>query len=140
MSLEDLWQSRYQAINQFEKRVSENADITIVKFFLNVSKDEQRERFIERLERPEKNWKFSAGDLRERSHWDDYQKAYEEMLSATSTEVAPWYVIPADRKWFARAAVADIIASRIGELKLQPPKVSEKQKADIAAAREELGI
>ncbi len=115
-------------------------DICVIKFFLNVSKDEQRERFIERLENPEKNWKFSAADLRERKRWDEYQEAFEDTLNATSTDAAPWYVIPADRKWFARAAIADIIASRIDELGLTPPEVGAEQMADIKKAREELGI
>ena len=137
--LGDLWKSRYEDINEFERIAADN-DICVIKFFLNVSKDEQRERFIERLENPEKNWKFSAGDLRERKRWDDYQEAFEEALNATSTDAAPWYVIPADRKWFARAAIADIITSRIGEMGLTPPEVGAEQMADIKKAREELGI
>ncbi|MFP6898288.1 MAG: polyphosphate kinase 2 family protein [Roseibacillus sp.] len=140
LPLDELWQSRYAAINDFEKRINHDADITILKFFLNVSKDEQRERFIERLERPEKNWKFSGNDLRERGYWDAYQEAYQDMLSATSTEDAPWHVIPADRKWFARAAIADIITRRIGALNLQPPELSEEQREDLTKARQELGI
>jgi PPK2 family polyphosphate:nucleotide phosphotransferase len=139
LSLPRLWKSRYHDINEFERIVAGN-DITILKFFLNVSKDEQRQRFIERLENPAKNWKFSAGDLREREHWDDYQRAYEDMLAATSTAAAPWHIIPADRKWFARAAIADNIASRIADLNLQPPTVSAEQQADLAKARAELGI
>lgn len=139
MHLPDLWQSRFDDINAFE-RMLVRSDITVLKFFLNVSKDEQRERFIERLENPEKNWKFSAGDLRERERWDDYQRAYEDMLAATSTEEAPWYVIPADRKWFARAAIADIIARRIADLELEPPRLSDEQRAELDAARKELGI
>ncbi len=137
--LEDIWRSRYHDINEFENTVS-RSDITIIKFFLNVSKKEQRKRFIARLEDPEKNWKFSAGDLRERTFWDDYQQAYADMLGATSSEAAPWYVIPADRKWFARAAIADIVTSRIRKLKLSPPALSEEQKEDISKAREEMGI
>ena len=97
--LDHLWQSRYDDINAFEKTLAKENTI-VVKFFLNVSRDEQRERFLERLDDPGKNWKFSVADLTERAHWEEYQKAYEEMLSATSTEAAPWYVIPADKKWF----------------------------------------
>ena len=132
--LDELWRARYRDINEFEQTMISN-DVTIIKFFLNVSKDEQRERFLERLDNPEKHWKFSAGDLRERGHWDAYQRAYEEMLSATSTEAAPWYVIPADRKWFARAAIADIIATRIQDLGLEPPSPSAEQLGELEASR-----
>lgn len=134
---EAFWQSRFDDINQFEALLAAN-DTTVIKFFLNVSKDEQKERFLERLDNPEKNWKFSSADLRERGYWDQYRESYEEMLSATSTEEAPWYVIPADRKWFARAAIADIITSRIAELNLQPPTVSDEQRADLVEARKQL--
>ena len=105
---------------------------------MNVSPQEQRKRFLERLEDPSKHWKFSAGDLRERSHWDEYQTAYEDMLKATSTKDAPWYVIPADRKWFTRACVADIIVSRIEALNLQPPTVNADAKADLEEALAQL--
>jgi PPK2 family polyphosphate:nucleotide phosphotransferase len=138
-SRDEIWRDRYRQINGFEKGCADN-DITVNKFFLNVSKEEQRERFIERLENPEKNWKFSADDLRERAHWDKYQSAFEDALSATSTEKAPWHVIPADRKWFARAAIADIITSRIEELDLKAPEVSPEHMEDIKKARTELGI
>ncbi len=137
--LDQLWKVRYEDINRFEEIVAGN-DVTLIKFFLNVSAEEQRERFIERLNNPEKNWKFSAADLRERRYWEDYQHAYEDMLNATSTAIAPWYVIPADHKWFARAAIADIITSRIRELNLKPPEPSEQQLAELEAARKELGI
>lgn len=139
LPLDQLWKSRYHDITEFERLATAN-DITILKFFLNVSKDEQRKRFIERLEDPEKNWKFNAADLREREHWDAYQAAYQDMLAATSTADAPWHIIPADRKWFARAAIADIIASRIADLKLQPPTLGAEQRAELAKARAELGI
>ncbi len=138
-SLDDIWQDRYREINEFEK-ICTNNDISVIKFFLNVSKDEQRERFIERLENPEKHWKFSADDLRERGHWDAYQDAFEDALSATSTENAPWHIIPADRKWFARAAIADIITSRIEEMDLKAPEVTDEQMEDIKKARKELGL
>jgi PPK2 family polyphosphate:nucleotide phosphotransferase len=137
--LDELWQARFEDINRTEAIWSGN-DISIIKLFLNVSKDEQRRRFLERLENPEKNWKFSAADLRERGHWDEYQRAYEAMLAATSTRQAPWYVIPADHKWFARAAIADIIVRRIAELKLEPPKLTRQQKVDLAKARAELEL
>ena len=138
-SLDEIWKDRYRQINEFEKNCADN-DITVIKFFLNVSKEEQRERFIERLDNPEKNWKFSADDLRERAHWDNYQSAFEDALSATSTKKAPWHVIPADRKWFARAAIADIITSRIEELGLKAPEVAAEHMEDIKKARKELGI
>jgi PPK2 family polyphosphate:nucleotide phosphotransferase len=135
--LKHLWQSRFDDINAFEK-ISLGNNTCIIKFFLNVSKQEQRKRFLERLDKPEKNWKFSAADLRERAHWDEYQAAYEDMLNATSTDCAPWYVIPADRKWFTRACVANIITSRIAELDLKYPEVAEKDRAALAQAKAEL--
>jgi polyphosphate kinase 2 (PPK2 family) len=127
-TLDKIWASRFDEINRFEKHLVEN-DITVIKFFLNVSKEEQRVRFLDRLNEPGKLWKFSGADLEERGHWDDYQKVYEEMLAATSTKGAPWYVIPADHKWYARAAIADIIARRIGELGLEPPRATAEQEA-----------
>jgi PPK2 family polyphosphate:nucleotide phosphotransferase len=135
--LKHVWRSRYDDINAFEEIGKHNNTCTI-KIFLNVSKQEQRKRFLERLNKTEKNWKFSAADLRERAHWDEYQSAYEDMLGATSTDTAPWYVIPADKKWFARACVADIIAGRIAELDLKYPEVSEKDRAALAQAKAEL--
>jgi PPK2 family polyphosphate:nucleotide phosphotransferase len=135
--LEGLWQLRYQEIREFEAALSRQ-NIIFLKFFLNVSKEEQRRRFLKRIEDPEKNWKFSAADVRERRFWDDYQRAYEDMLSATSTEEAPWYVIPADKKWFTRACVADIISGRIQKLGLAYPKPSEKALASLAEARRQL--
>jgi PPK2 family polyphosphate:nucleotide phosphotransferase len=132
-----LWQERYEDINAFEQHLTRNGTL-IVKFFLNISKDEQRRRLLDRIDRPEKNWKFSLGDLAERAHWDDYQSAYEEMLSATSTEWAPWYVVPADQKWITRAVVADILSSRLQELDLRFPEVSETQRAELRQAREQL--
>ncbi|HEY4234711.1 MAG TPA: polyphosphate kinase 2 family protein [Lacipirellulaceae bacterium] len=135
--LKHVWRSRYDDINAFEEIGHHNNTCTI-KFFLNVSKKEQRRRFLDRLNKSEKNWKFSAADLRERAHWDEYQTAYEDMLNATSTKTAPWYVIPADKKWFTRACVADIITSRIAELDLKYPEVSEKDRAALAQAKAEL--
>ena len=132
-----LWKSRYDAINEFEAVCRRNNTI-IVKFFLNLSKKEQRKRFLERLDNPAKNWKFSVNDLHERGYWDDYQQAYEDMLNATSTEQAPWYVIPADKKWFSRACVADIITSRIEKLHLKYPTVPESERALLADAKKKL--
>jgi PPK2 family polyphosphate:nucleotide phosphotransferase len=135
--LKKIWEARYKDINKWEKLMTEQG-ICIIKFFLNVSKEEQKKRFLERLEKPEKNYKFSAADVKERSFWKDYQKAYEDMLNTTSTVWAPWYVIPADKKWFTRAVVADIIASRINKLKLKIPKLSKEELAELQAAGKEL--
>jgi PPK2 family polyphosphate:nucleotide phosphotransferase len=132
-----FWQSRYDDINAFEHSLTRGG-VCIIKFMLNVSKQVQKERFLERLDNPEKHWKFSIGDLRERRCWDDYTHAFESMLSATSTAWAPWYVIPADKKWFMQALVADIITSRIDELNLQMPKLSEDQRQKLNVARAEL--
>lgn len=132
-----LWDERFDEINAFERLMSENG-VEILKFFLNVSKDEQRERFLDRVTDPEKHWKYSAADLRERGYWDQYQAAYEDMLSHTSTEYAPWHIIPADRKWFTRACVADIIVAKIESLDLSYPTVSDEEHQAIEAARREL--
>ncbi|MCI0491869.1 MAG: polyphosphate kinase 2 family protein [Planctomycetes bacterium] len=129
----EFWQSRYDDINHFEQHLVRNGTV-IVKFFLNVSKEEQRKRFLERIDRPEKHWKFSASDTREREHWDDYMRAYEQMLTATSTEWAPWYVIPADNKWITRALVANIIASTIRNLHLSYPTLTPEQERELKAA------
>jgi PPK2 family polyphosphate:nucleotide phosphotransferase len=133
----DLWQRRFDEINAFERLMTENG-IEIIKFFLNVSKSEQRERLLERLTDPQKHWKYSAQDIEERQHWDEYQHAYEQMLSHTSTDYAPWHIIPADRKWFTRAAVADIITARIEALDLSYPTVSDEEQTALAAARRKL--
>jgi len=109
-----------------------------VKFLLNVSKKEQKRRFVERLDNTEKNWKFSTADLRERGHWDEYMEAFGEMLSATSTEWAPWYVIPADHKFVARALVASVLSTSIGALGLEAPEVSAEKKRELAGARRQL--
>ncbi len=132
-----FWEKRYEDINNFEKHLSRNGTL-ILKFFLHVSKDEQKRRFLERLTNSEKHWKFSEADLEEREHWKSYQKAFEEALTATSTKRAPWHVIPADRKYVARAAVADIITTAIQGLGLEFPKVSEEKMATLAAARAKL--
>ena len=132
-----FWSHRYDDINQFERHLTRNGTL-ILKFFLNVSKKEQGQRFMERLENPEKHWKFSFGDLEERKHWAEYQDAFENMLQHTSTEWAPWWVIPADHKWVTRALVAGIITQSINELGLTFPEVSEEKKQRLAAARKEL--
>jgi PPK2 family polyphosphate:nucleotide phosphotransferase len=133
-NLKPLWKDRYRQITIFEQYMATHGTC-IIKFFLNVSRDEQKKRFLERLDDKNKNWKFSAADIKERAHWDEYQQAYQEMLAATSTGNAPWYVIPADKKWFARALVADIISSRIGEMNLKFPKVSKEQMDELMEAK-----
>jgi PPK2 family polyphosphate:nucleotide phosphotransferase len=132
-----FWQGRYEEINAFEHTLARN-NVLILKFFLNVSKAEQKNRFLSRLDNPDKHWKFSSGDLRERGFWDDYQCAYEDMLNATSTRHAPWYIIPANRKWFTRAAVADIIVRRLESLDLRFPSVSAEQRDALQEARQTL--
>jgi PPK2 family polyphosphate:nucleotide phosphotransferase len=129
-----IWQQRFEEINHFEKYLVENG-IVVLKFFLNVSKDEQKKRFLERINLPEKNWKFSASDAQERHFWDDYMNAYEEMFQHTSTDHAPWYIVPADRKWFTRLVVADVIVSKLKELNLQYPQVSAEHLQELAQAK-----
>ncbi len=135
--LEEVWKSRYEEINDFEKRISRNG-ISVIKFFLNLSKDEQRNRFLSRLDTPGKQWKFSVSDYKERQYWGDYQNAYEQMLNATSTEWAPWYVIPANNKWFMRAVVADVITSHIEKLNLEFPTVTQDTLDRLSDVRKRL--
>ncbi|MDD5462278.1 MAG: polyphosphate kinase 2 family protein [Methylococcales bacterium] len=132
-----FWAARYEDINAFEHHLERNGTV-ILKFFLNVSKEEQKKRFMERLDRPEKNWKFSAPDLAEREHWDDYMDAYEDAVNATSTEWAPWHIIPADNKWVMRVVVADIIASTLSNLDLRFPEVTEERLKMLDEARKKL--
>jgi PPK2 family polyphosphate:nucleotide phosphotransferase len=132
-----IWARRYREINDWERYLTDNG-FRIVKIFLNLSKEEQRTRFLKRLDLPDKNWKFSSHDLAERERWDDYQKAFSEMLTHTSTEWAPWYVIPADRKWFARIASAVVLANALIEIDPQYPKVSPAARKDLAKVREVL--
>jgi PPK2 family polyphosphate:nucleotide phosphotransferase len=132
-----VWKRRYREINDWERYLTDNG-FRLVKLFLNLSKEEQRTRFLKRLDLPEKNWKFSSHDVRERERWDDYQGAFSEMLSHTSTKWAPWYVIPADRKWFARLAVAVVIAHTLMEIDPQYPVVSDDARQDLMKVREEL--
>jgi PPK2 family polyphosphate:nucleotide phosphotransferase len=137
-SLKDIdpafWKRRYKQINRYEKNLVANGTV-ILKFFLHVSKKAQKKRFLERIEDPSKNWKFSLSDLKERGFWDDYQKAYEEAISNTSKEHAPWFVIPADDKWYARLAIAYVIFRQFEMLKLSYPEVSPEQKAELQKAR-----
>jgi len=133
----NFWKQRYEDINQLEKHLAANGTV-ILKFFLHLSKKEQKRRFLERLETPEKNWKFSAADLAERGYWDEYQTAYEDAIRATSTQWAPWYVIPADDKWTARAAVSAIVSYALDALELKAPVLSPEQSKRLAAAKREL--
>ncbi len=132
-----FWEDRYDDINTFERHLVRNGTV-ILKFFLHVSRAEQKRRFLERLDRPEKHWKFSASDLAERAYWDEYMEAYEDALGATSTDWAPWYVVPADHKWITRTVVADILTSAIGSLDLKYPEVTEQQRKALADARKRL--
>jgi PPK2 family polyphosphate:nucleotide phosphotransferase len=132
---DEFWENRYEQINNFEKHLCQNGT-HILKFFLHVSKDEQKKRLLSRLDNPDKNWKFNNADLEARAQWDEYQKAYAEMLENTSKEYAPWYVIPADKKFFARVAVGDIILEKMRSLNLRFPS-SESDKI-LAQAREQL--
>jgi len=132
-----FWKQRYEDINNFEQHLARNGTL-ILKFFLNVSKDEQKRRFLDRLDRPEKNWKFSAADVDERNFWSEYMDAYSEMLSATSTPWAPWYAVPADQKYLTHAVVGRIFAERIDELGLEPPMPTPQQKASLEEARQRL--
>jgi PPK2 family polyphosphate:nucleotide phosphotransferase len=129
-----IYERRYEEINWLEKYLYYNGIITL-KFFLNVSKAEQKKRFLERIERPEKNWKFSASDAKERGHWNEYMDAYQECFRATSTKYAPWHIIPADNKWASRVAVARIICRTLKDLKLAYPEVSAEQKQALEEAR-----
>jgi PPK2 family polyphosphate:nucleotide phosphotransferase len=129
-----FWKQRYEDINNMEQHLTRNGTL-ILKFFLHLSKEEQRTRFLARIDDPDKHWKFSAADLAERAFWKEYEEAYEEMLEATSTELAPWYVIPADHKWVSRAAVAAIISRSIKALDLRYPEVTDEKRREIAQAK-----
>jgi len=132
-----IWRRRFREINHFERYLAANG-IVILKFFLHVSKDEQKKRFLERIDRPEKNWKFSAADARERSFWDDYMKAYEDVLNNTSTRWAPWHVVPADHKWVTHLAVGAVICHAMSRLKPAYPRVSEAHLQQLRKARQML--
>lgn len=132
-----FWKARYEDINAFERHLVRNGTV-ILKFFLNVSRDEQKRRFLARLDRPEKHWKFSLADLEEREYWDQYQEAYEDALSATSTEEAPWYIVPADHKWITRAVVADVVTSAVTSLDLHHPELTQERQQLLAEAKNRL--
>jgi PPK2 family polyphosphate:nucleotide phosphotransferase len=132
-----VWKRRYREINDWERYLVDNG-IRIVKLFLNLSRDEQRARFLERIDNPEKNWKFSAADVREREHWDEYQTAFSEMLSQTSTKWAPWYVIPADHKWFAHIAVGAALVRTLMDIDPHYPEVDSRTRSELQRARTQL--
>ena len=129
-----IWKRRFQEISHFEKYLEENG-IHVLKFFLNVSKGEQKKRFLDRIEQPEKNWKFSAADVRERAHWDEYMKAYEDVFNYTSTPWAPWHIIPADHKWYTRLAVVAIIVRKLESLGLHYPVVGDEARKELLEAK-----
>ncbi len=131
----DVWNDRYESIAEFERHLARNGTV-VLKFFLNVSRKEQKRRFLERLDLPDKNWKFSEADAKEREHWKEYMRAYEDMIRATATPHAPWYVVPADNKWFTHLVVGAAIIEAMENLALSYPKVDGAKKAELAAARE----
>ncbi|HEY6201127.1 MAG TPA: polyphosphate kinase 2 family protein [Candidatus Binatia bacterium] len=133
----DIWDQRFQDIRSFERYLSRNG-VCIRKFFLHVSRKEQKKRFLERIEEPEKNWKFSANDAKERRYWGDYMQAYEDTIRNTATKAAPWYVVPADNKWFTRVVVAAAVIEALDDLDLEYPKVSDSKLKELAAAKKEL--
>ena len=134
---ENFWDNRYESIRNFEKHLAENGT-KIIKFFLNVSKEEQKQRFLDRINEEDKNWKFGFGDLKERALWDDYQKAYEEAINETSRECAPWYILPADSKWFTRLAALQIIIENLEEMNLNFPVLSNDSLEELKSAKESL--
>jgi PPK2 family polyphosphate:nucleotide phosphotransferase len=133
----NIWEDRYEDIRNIERYLTRNG-VVIRKFFLHVSADEQKKRFLERLDDPAKNWKFSSNDSRERSFWKEYMKAYEDMICNTATDDAPWYVVPADNKWFTRVVVAAVVIDALASLELQYPEVGEALRQELAVARKEL--
>jgi len=130
----DIWQQRYRQIRNWENALYENGT-HVVKFFLNVSKEEQRQRFLARIAEPEKNWKFSSRDVKERDHWDDYMNAYRDAIEATSTEQSPWYIVPADKKWFTRLAVSEILIRKLESMSLRYPQLSQEQLTSLEDAK-----
>ena len=133
----ELWEERYASIRAMEKHLARSGTL-ILKFFLNVSREEQKKRFLERIDEPEKNWKFAAGDVKERAHWDDYMKAYQTMIRETAAPHAPWHVVPADNKWYTRAIVAAAIIDGLASLDLHYPRITTAQRAELAVARKML--
>lgn len=134
---EKFWENRFESIRNFEKHLANNGT-KIIKIFLNVSKEEQKERFLDRINEEDKNWKFSSADITERGFWDDYQKVYENAINETSTESAPWFVIPADKKWFTRVAAIQIIIDQLEEMNLKFPELSDKEKKGLADSKAKL--
>ena len=132
-----FWNNRYESIRNFEKHLSENGT-KVIKFFLHVSKDEQKKRLLDRINEPEKNWKFSSGDLKERALWDKYQKAYEEAINETSTEYAPWHILPADNKWFTRLTACQIITQTLEKMDLKFPVLSDEEASELEASKTSL--
>jgi polyphosphate kinase 2 (PPK2 family) len=132
-----IWDERYQDISNYEKYLSRNG-VVVLKFFLHVSKAEQKRRFMERLDNPEKNWKFSSSDVAERGHWKEYQEAYEDAIRNTASKEAPWFVVPADNKWFTRVVVAAAVVDAMDGLKLKYPVVGPGKRKELAAARKRL--
>ena len=132
-----IWQERFEDINNFERYLTRNG-IAVVKFFLHVSRKEQKRRFLERLDTPDKNWKYSASDVKERQFWEAYQEAYEDMIRHTASEHAPWYVVPADNKWFTRLVVAQAVVDTLKGMNLKYPKVSGTERAALAQAHQQL--
>ncbi len=129
-----VWKKRYKHIRDWEDHLAENGT-HVIKFFLNISKEEQKARFLARIEEKEKNWKFSMGDVKERSHWNDYMRAYKEAIEATSTSRSPWYIIPADKKWFTRLAVSEVIVNKLESIGLHYPVVTEEHKLELQEAK-----
>jgi PPK2 family polyphosphate:nucleotide phosphotransferase len=132
-----IWRERFEDIGNFERYLARNG-IPVVKFFLHLSRKEQKRRFMERLDTPDKNWKFSTFDVKERQFWDEYQKAYEDMIRHTASEHAPWYVVPADNKWFTRLVVAEAVVDALKRMNLKYPKISGEEKAALTEARQQL--
>jgi PPK2 family polyphosphate:nucleotide phosphotransferase len=133
----EIWKERFHDIRSFERYLTRNG-VCILKFFLNVSKKEQKKRFLERIEEPEKNWKFSANDAKEREYWDDYMEAYEDTIRNTATKEAPWYVVPADNKWFTRVVVGAAVIEALDDLDLEYPKVSDSKLKELEEAKKAL--
>jgi PPK2 family polyphosphate:nucleotide phosphotransferase len=129
-----FWASRYESIRNFEKHLNQNGTV-VIKFFLHLSRDEQKERFLKRIEDPEKNWKFALGDLQERERWDDYMDAYETAIAETTTDGSPWYVVPADKKWFTRIAISHIVLQTLKDLKMDYPVLPKAEMEKLAEAK-----
>ena len=137
MIKKDIWENRYRDIRAYERYLAHNG-VVVRKFFLHISREEQKRRFLERIENPDKNWKFSAGDVTERASWKDYMRAYEEMIQETATEASPWYVVPADNKWFTRLVVAAAVVDTLDSLGLGYPKVGPEKIRELAEVKKAL--